>query len=110
MDRRQTLPKDTILAGAYLIRNVIGSGGFGITYEAEDIKLSTAVAIKEYFPDEFGDRRAGMSVHPRSERHEKTFQWGRTSFWRKRARSHASSIRASCTSSASSKPTPRPTW
>jgi len=80
MDRRQTLPKDTVLAGAYRIGKVIGSGGFGITYEAEDIKLSTAVAIKEYFPDEFGDRDAGMSVHPRSERHRKTFEWGRTSF------------------------------
>jgi serine/threonine protein kinase len=80
MDRRQTLPKDTVLAGTYRIRKVIGSGGFGITYEAEDIKLSTAVAIKEYFPDEFGDRDAGMSVHPRSERHKKTFEWGRTSF------------------------------
>lgn len=80
MDRRQTLPKDTVLADAYRIRKVIGSGGFGITYEAEDIRLSTAVAIKEYFPDEFGERDAGMSVRPRSERHKQTFQWGRTSF------------------------------
>jgi len=27
---------------------MVGSGGFGITYEAENINLSTAVAIKEY--------------------------------------------------------------
>jgi serine/threonine protein kinase len=80
MDRRQTLPKDTVLAGSYRIRKVIGSGGFGITYEAEDIRLATAVAVKEYFPDEFGERDSGMSVRPRSERHMETFQWGRTSF------------------------------
>ena len=80
MDRRQTLPNDTVLAGSYRIRKVIGSGGFGITYEAEDIRLATAVAVKEYFPDEFGERDSGMSVRPRSERHMETFQWGRTSF------------------------------
>ena len=58
----------------------MGSGGFGITYEAEDIKLRTRVALKEYYPLEFGDRNSTMSVKPKSERHKQTFDWGRSNF------------------------------
>src|SRR6476661_6815163 len=80
LDSRLTLPKGTLLVESFRIIRVIGSGGFGITYEAEDTNLGTLVAIKEYFPEEFGDRDARMSVRPRSERHRETFQWGRSSF------------------------------
>ena len=59
---------------------MIGSGGFGITYEAEDVKLGTKVAIKEYYPEEFGHRDASLSVRPKSEPHTRTFEWGRSSF------------------------------
>src|SRR5262245_35093247 len=51
-----------------------------MTYEAEDVNLGTQVAIKEYYPFDFADRDTTMSVHPRSERHNKTFQWGRSNF------------------------------
>ena len=80
MDNRLVLPQNTVLDGIYRIERVIGSGGFGITYEAEDIKLRTRVALKEYYPSDFGDRDATMSVRPKSERHRKTFEWGRSSF------------------------------
>jgi TPR repeat protein len=80
LDTRFALPADTLLDGAYRIVRVVGTGGFGITYEAQDINLCTAVAIKEYYPDEFGDRDAGMSVRAKSERHRKTFEWGRSNF------------------------------
>jgi TPR repeat protein len=80
LDTRFALPADTLLDGAYRIVRVVGTGGFGITYEAEDINLCTSVAIKEYYPDEFGDRDAGMSVRAKSERHRKTFEWGRSNF------------------------------
>ncbi|HJU30911.1 MAG TPA: serine/threonine-protein kinase, partial [Hyphomicrobiaceae bacterium] len=80
MDSRFALPAETVLDGAYRIVRVVGTGGFGITYEAEDIALRTAVALKEYYPDEFGDRDRGMSVRPKSERHRQTFEWGRSNF------------------------------
>ncbi len=74
------LPKDTVLDDTYRIKRTIASGGFGITYEAEDINLGTLVAIKEYYPEQFGARNATMSVRPKSERHTETFEWGRSSF------------------------------
>jgi serine/threonine protein kinase len=80
VDSRLGLPINTILDGSYRIERVVGSGGFGITYEAEDINLATKVAIKEYYPFDFGDRDSTMSVRPKSDRHEKTFQWGRSNF------------------------------
>ena len=80
MDSRLGLPVNTLLDGSYRIERVVGSGGFGITYEAEDINLATKVAIKEYYPFDFGDRDSTMSVVPKSDRHKKTFQWGRSNF------------------------------
>ena len=80
MDSRLVLPVRTVLDGSYRIMRVVGSGGFGITYEAEDINLGTMVAIKEYYPFDFGDRDATMSVRPKSERHKQTFDWGRSNF------------------------------
>ena len=80
MDDRVVLPVNTVLDGSYRIVRVVGSGGFGITYEAEDIRLHAKVAIKEYYPHDFGDRDATMSVKPKSDRHKETFDWGRASF------------------------------
>ncbi len=80
MDSRLGLPVNTVLDGSYRIERVVGSGGFGITYEAEDVNLGTLVAIKEYYPFDFGDRDATMSVKPKSDRHQQTFDWGRSNF------------------------------
>ena len=73
---------DTALVGSYRIMRVVASGGFGITYEAEDTGLGAVVAIKEYYPFDFGDRDPAMSVGPKSERHKQTFEWGRANFLR----------------------------
>ena len=80
MDGRLALPANAVLDGNYRIVRVVGSGGFGITYEAEDVSLGTTVALKEYYPVEFGDRDATMCVRPRLEKHNKIFEWGRANF------------------------------
>jgi serine/threonine protein kinase len=80
MESRVGLPRGTLLDSSYRIERVIGSGGFGITYEAEDTRLGTKVAIKEYYPTEFGQRDRSLSIQPTSERHKPTFNWGRSSF------------------------------
>lgn len=44
------LPHGSIINNRYLIGKTIGSGGFGITYKAWDMKLEAIVAVKEYYP------------------------------------------------------------
>ena len=52
-----TLPADTILNGQYLVEKCLGSGGFGVTYRAKNLRLSgDHVAIKEYFPRAVAER------------------------------------------------------
>lgn len=80
MDTRADLPVNTVIDGTYCIKRKIGGGGFGITYEADDLGLGTTVALKEYYPADFGDRSGTMSVIPKSERYESVFEWGRSSF------------------------------
>lgn len=49
----------TILANRYQVGEVLGFGGFGITYKAWDTKLETIVAIKEYYPSGLVNRIPG---------------------------------------------------
>ena len=42
-------PNTTLQGGKYRIERVLGQGGFGITYLAEQVSLARKVAIKEFF-------------------------------------------------------------
>lgn len=54
---RGCLPASTLLSHeTYRIDYPIGRGGFGITYRAFDLRLERAVAIKEFFPQEYALR------------------------------------------------------
>ncbi len=60
----------------YQIEKILGQGGFGITYLADDTNLNQKVAVKEYLPVEVAFREGDFSVHPVSENHSESYQWG----------------------------------
>ncbi len=52
----------TILAGKYLVGDVLGEGGFGITYVGYDINLEMRVAVKEFYPNGFVTRESNATT------------------------------------------------
>lgn len=48
----------TILCGKYLIGDVLGEGGFGITYIGFDLNLEIKTAIKEFYPNGYCSRES----------------------------------------------------
>ena len=61
--------------GDFRIVDVLGVGGFGVTYLAHDDTLDRRVAIKEYLPNEFAVRD-GTTVYPKSTSDREDFEWG----------------------------------
>ncbi len=45
--------------GRYIVGTVLGMGGFGITYRVWDMRLSSMVAVKEFFPQSLVSRIPG---------------------------------------------------
>jgi serine/threonine protein kinase len=70
------LPDGTELVGDYRIKRVLGAGGFGITYLAEEKALARLVTIKEYFPADYAARRGASDVFPRSQSCAEDYNWG----------------------------------
>ncbi|MFY9317727.1 MAG: serine/threonine-protein kinase, partial [Burkholderiales bacterium] len=72
---RNALPMQARLH-EYRIEQVLGAGGFGITYRARDTNLDKDVAIKEYLPGELAMRAPDGNVVPQATQHEAGYQWG----------------------------------
>jgi serine/threonine protein kinase len=73
---RLALPPGTQLRD-FQVEEVLGQGGFGITYRAINTALDQEVAIKEYMPGAFAIRDGKtLSVHPSGTESEDVFQWG----------------------------------
>ncbi|MCW1925678.1 protein kinase [Luteolibacter arcticus] len=65
--------------GKFTIQNVLGQGGFGITYLAYDQQLHREVALKELFPVDLVVR-SEKTIFPRDASLEKDFQRARSRF------------------------------
>ena len=52
----------TILQGKYLVGDVLGEGGFGITYIGLELNLEIPVAIKEFYPNGFVTRESAVTT------------------------------------------------
>lgn len=76
------LPPGSMLHG-FRLRRTLGSGGFGITYLAEDPMLCRPVVIKENFPASACHRRAGSPlVSLVDEGRRDSFDWALRNFLR----------------------------
>ena len=72
---RLALPQGTRIRD-FEFHQVLGSGGFGITYLGLNITLDIPVAIKEYLPADLATRESDMSVVPQTAQAAPDFRWG----------------------------------
>lgn len=72
---RNALPLQARLQ-EYRLLQVLGAGGFGITYLAQDTHLDKPVAIKEYLPSELAMRAPDGVVAPLATDKEPGYRWG----------------------------------
>lgn len=79
-EHRYSLPSESILR-QYVVRSLLGHGGFGMTYLAEDTRLMRQVAIKELLPNDFATRGDdGTTVVARSSDQQANLEWARSRF------------------------------
>ena len=78
-DMGNGLPLGTRL-GEFELVQLVGEGGFGIVYLANDHSLHRRVAVKEYMPSSLAARSGDSQVHVRAERYRETFEAGLKSF------------------------------
>ncbi|MCL2126098.1 MAG: serine/threonine-protein kinase [Oscillospiraceae bacterium] len=71
----------TVLNGRYIVGQVLGFGGFGITYKVWDQRLGTVLAIKEYYPSGLVNRVPGtMDVILFTSNRREEYRHGMTRF------------------------------
>ncbi|OED40046.1 hypothetical protein AB833_12740 [Chromatiales bacterium (ex Bugula neritina AB1)] len=71
---------DTI--SCYQIEDVLGYGGFAVTYLAADLNLDVDVAIKEYLPREIIHRDAHLQVSAKRPEFDEDYETGLSNFAR----------------------------
>ena len=74
MQNHRALPTATMIQ-EYRIERVLGSGNFGVVYQASNIYLEEVVAIKEFLPVELAHRRDDARVVPLSSATEESYRW-----------------------------------
>ncbi len=74
------LKPGSILNGRYIIGRVLGQGGFGITYVAQDDQTGDRVAIKEFFPETMATRTGTHSVAAFTGQRAENFTYGMQCF------------------------------
>lgn len=79
-DYPMALPHGTVLNGRYITGRVLGQGGFGITYVAQDWKTKKLMAIKEYLPDTMASRSGTCQVSAYSGQYQDNFIYGKECF------------------------------
>lgn len=65
------LPVGTVLNNGYVVGEVLGKGGFGVTYKAFDTRNKRVVAIKEYYPTGIAHRDTWKTVVSVSDQRQK---------------------------------------
>ena len=77
---RKILSRGVVVQG-YQIENILGQGGFGITYLATELESKAFVAIKEYFPKNFASRNTGNTIRANNgSENERVFALGLKGF------------------------------
>lgn len=62
----RALRPGTVVHSRYRVEQVLGEGGFGVTYRVTDLRENQIAAMKEYMPQDIAARRAGSTeVLPR---------------------------------------------
>ncbi len=86
-DRRAMIASEHRLAlpagyqlGKYRFKGVLGAGGFGITYLADDQSLARRVAIKELLPNDIATRVDGTTVVAKTKSEQSNLIWARERF------------------------------
>ncbi|MEI9893416.1 MAG: bifunctional serine/threonine-protein kinase/formylglycine-generating enzyme family protein [Chthoniobacter sp.] len=79
LDHRLALPVGHRIS-EFRILKVLGQGGFGITYLAQDTLLNIEVAIKELLPRDFATRGESSTVMPKRPADAESFAWAKQRF------------------------------
>jgi serine/threonine protein kinase len=79
-EHKYSLPIGVRLRQYHIVR-LLGHGGFGLTYLADDTRLDRKVAIKELLPIDFAIREVdGTTVVARSSKDSANLEWARRRF------------------------------